>query len=90
METLSQPLMLLSMSDKSGNSRDQLVDIYLIIDPGRFHFLKFILEGYDNLALLSSIKRKEGIVRVKTARESFHDVMILISAVSDSIKKPTI
>ncbi len=51
------------MSDKSGNSRDQLVDIYLIIDPGRFHFLKFILEGYDNLALLSSIKRKEGIVQ---------------------------
>ena len=78
------------MSEHSGKIGDQLVDIYFIIDPGRFHFLKFILEGYDNFAILSSIKRKEGIVRVKTARESFNDVIILIAAIADSIKKPSI
>ncbi len=82
--------MRLSMSENYGKIKDQLVDIYFIIDPGRFHFLKFILEGYDNFAILSSIKRKEGVVRVKTPRESLSDVMILISAIADSIKKTSI
>lgn len=77
------------MSENSKKIEDRLVDIYLIIDPGRFHFLKFILEGYDNFAILSSIQGKEGIVRVKTARGSFNDVMILISAIAGSIKKNT-
>lgn len=78
------------MSEHAGKIEDRLVDVYFIIDPGRFHFLKFILEGYDNFAILSSIKGKEGIVRVKTSRESFNDVMILISAIASVIKKPSI
>jgi hypothetical protein len=78
------------MSEHTGKIGDRLVDVYFIIDPGRFHFLKFILEGYDNFAILSSIKGKEGIVRVKTSRESFTDVMILISSIASVIKKPSI
>ena len=67
-----------------------MVDLFFLIDPGRFHFLKFILEGYDNLAILSSINRKVGVVRVKTARESLQELMCLMSDISDDINKPTL
>ncbi|WP_169309062.1 DUF4911 domain-containing protein [Desulforhopalus sp. IMCC35007] len=42
-----------------------LHSLFLRISPGRFHFLKFILEGYDNLAILSSVESREGIVVIR-------------------------
>lgn len=90
MKVRSPPLMPLLMSEISINKKAQLVDLYFIIDSGRFHFLKFILEGYDNLAILSSIDGKRGVVRVKAARESLKELMCLMSDISGDIKKTTI
>ena len=39
--------------------------LYLRISPERFHFLKFIVEAYDNVAILSSVDNREGIVVLK-------------------------
>ena len=78
------------MSEIARNNNAQLVNLYFIIDSGRFHFLKFILEGYDNLAILSSIDGKRGVVRVKTARESLKELMSVMSDISGDIKKTTI
>ena len=55
-------------------------EIYLRIDPGMYHYLKFILEGYDNLAVLSSHDGKNGIVRLLFATESRREVMQLLAA----------
>ncbi|WP_163336713.1 DUF4911 domain-containing protein [Desulfopila sp. IMCC35008] len=40
-------------------------NLYLRIAPDSFHYLKFILEGYDNLAILSSVDMKKGVVRLR-------------------------
>ena len=90
MKVPSPPLTPLLMSDKAINKKVQLVDLYFLIDSGRFHFLKFILEGYDNLAILSSIDGKRGVVRVKAARESLTELMWVMSDISGDIKKTTI
>ena len=90
MKVPSPPSTPLLMSDKAINKKVQLVDLYFIIDSGRFHFLKFILEGYDNLAILSSIDGKRGVVRVKAARESVTELMWVMSDISGDIKKTTI
>lgn len=66
-----------------------LVDTYYRITPDRFHYLKFILEGYDNLAVLSMISAKSGIVRLKCSRESLAELIELLAAVSQDIKRPS-
>lgn len=68
----------------------RLVDVFFIIEPRRFHLLKFILEGYDNLAVLSSIERKKGVVRIKTSDDSLHELMYLMADISEYINRPTI
>ncbi|MBU0663167.1 MAG: DUF4911 domain-containing protein [Proteobacteria bacterium] len=45
-------------------------ELYLAIAPARFHFLKSILEGYDGLAILSSVDGKKGTVRLRYPPES--------------------
>ena len=42
--------------------------LFLAIRPQRFHFLKSILEGYDNLAILSMHDAKAGVVRLSYAQ----------------------
>jgi len=78
------------MSRHQLQAEKQLADLYFIIDPSRFHLLKFILEGYDNLAILSSISRKEGVVRIKTSHDSMSELMALVADVATLIKKTTI
>ena len=75
------------MSETTCEKTDRLVELFLIIDPAQFHFLKFILEGYDNLAVLSAIKIEAGVVRLKTSRESYPDVMNLLTELSVCLKR---
>ena len=44
---------------------NNLDELMLRIAPDKFHFLKFILEGYDNMAILSSLNSREGLVVVR-------------------------
>ncbi len=37
----------------------------LRISPGRIHYLKFLLEGYDGMAILSTIDASAGLVVVR-------------------------
>lgn len=34
------------------------------IDPRQVHYLKFILEGHDHLATMSTVDRRQGIVEL--------------------------
>ena len=34
------------------------------VNPQRIAFLKFILEGYDGLATVTTLDRKDGLVRI--------------------------
>jgi hypothetical protein len=38
-----------------------------IIDPVQIHYLRFILEAYEGIAVLSTIDRKMGLVQISAA-----------------------
>jgi hypothetical protein len=59
----------------------------LHISPDRIHYLKFILEGYDGLALLSTIDALQGLVELHYPPEVEKDVAALIEAVNSDIIK---
>lgn len=55
------------------------------IHPDRIHFLKFILEGYDGMAVQSTLDPRLGIVKISYPPELSHDVEQLLVALSPSI-----
>lgn len=67
---------------------NHLLDTYYRIAPDRFHYLKFILEGYDNLAVLSSISNQGGIIRLKCAPDSLTELLLLLADIAPEIKRP--
>lgn len=48
------------------------------INPERIHFLKFILEGYDGLAVLSTLNEHEGRIKLAFPAESRLEVRTLL------------
>ena len=52
--------------------------LYLRIAPSRIAYLRFILEGYDGLAILSTFDAGHGIVLVRYPRSSEKDVLALL------------
>jgi len=59
----------------------------LEITPERIHFLKFILEGYDGLALLSTVDPGNGIVEIRYPPESKSDLEKLLFQIKPQIEK---
>lgn len=68
----------------------RLSEVYLLISPGKFHFLKFILEGYDNLAILSSFLGADGVVVLRYPEEMAEDLFGLLGDIADYISKSNI
>ena len=68
----------------------QLVNTYYSIASDRFHYLKFILEGYDNLAVISSVKGHHNIIRLKCAPESLKELVNLLSDLAVQVKRPAL
>lgn len=66
----------------------KLEEVYLRIVPGKFHFLKFILEGYDNLAILSSFQSSEGIVVIRYPHELAPDIFDLLGSLGNFLSQP--
>ncbi|MBV5307568.1 MAG: DUF4911 domain-containing protein [Desulfobulbaceae bacterium] len=64
-------------------------ELYLGIAPSRFHFLKFILEGYDGLTMLSSVNGKTGIVCLRYPVGSERTLFELLSSLAKKISKYT-
>ena len=63
--------------------------LQLEISPDRIHFLKFILEGYDGLALLTTINSRHGIVEIKYPPEVEKDLKNLLHNIAPQILKHT-
>ena len=59
----------------------------LRISPDKIHYLKFILEGYDNLATLSTINARQGLVAIRYLPESERDLTELLSDITSDIIK---
>ena len=69
-------------------STQRLCEVYLRISPGKFHFLKFILEGYDNLAILSNFRRDDGIVVIRFPEEMAEDLFRLLGSMANYLANP--
>jgi hypothetical protein len=61
--------------------------IQLRISPDRIHYLKFILEGYDGLAILSTLSSRQGIVEVRFPPEAKKELAVLLSKINAEIIK---
>ena len=63
----------------------KLEELILRIAPDKFHYLKFILEGYDNMAILSSLNPKEGLVVVRYPESLSKDLFYLLSSIGSKL-----
>lgn len=58
---------------------------YLNIEPARISWLKFILEGYDGLAVLSTLDRLVGHVVVATPSSQEKELFALLESLSPEL-----
>ena len=63
-----------------------LTPMYLRINPARYHFLKFILEAYDGLCLLSTVPGVKGCVCIRYPLEKSKFLYALLGKLAGSIK----
>ena len=61
-------------------------EITLRINPERIYFVKFILEGYDGLAVQSTVDAKQGIIKICYPEEVQADVELLLKELEPSIR----
>ncbi len=62
-----------------------LEPLYLRISPDKFHYLKFIREGYDNIALLSSVDNREGTVVLRHSSGHREELVLLLSKIAEKL-----
>ncbi|HID70041.1 MAG TPA: tRNA (N6-isopentenyl adenosine(37)-C2)-methylthiotransferase MiaB [Desulfobacterales bacterium] len=67
-----------------------LESLYLCINPARYHYLKFILEAYDGLCLLSTVPGRKGSVCIRYPREQTKTLFSLLASLADSLKPDTL
>ncbi len=60
--------------------------LYLRISPKEIYYLKFILEAYDGMALLSTVDAAEGLVVARYPAEWRDDLFGLLSSLAPEIK----
>jgi len=59
--------------------------IYLRIKPSRIHFFKSILEGYDGMAILSSVDARQGLILIRFPGELYTSVFQLLADLADTL-----
>jgi len=63
--------------------------LQLEISPERIHFLKFILEGYDGMAILSTVDAGKGLVELRYPPEIENDLKTLLDNIKPQIVNHT-
>ncbi len=63
-----------------------LESLYLRIDSARYHFLKYILEAYDGLCLLSTVPDKKDCVCIRYPEEQARVLFELLSSIAGSLR----
>jgi hypothetical protein len=56
----------------------EMTQLFLRIAPDRIGYLRFLLEGYDGLAILTTIDSGNGLVRLAVPRARYTEVMLLL------------
>ncbi len=70
--------------------QDSLEKVYLKIRTNKFYYLKFILEGYDGLAILSSSGIQKDIVMLRYPVEQRSTLFPLLASIAKDITPYTL
>jgi hypothetical protein len=62
-----------------------VIEWYLLIRPEKISWLRFIFEGYDGLAMLSTLSPDKGLVRIQTLDCHFTETMHLLEALAGDL-----
>ena len=63
--------------------------LYLRMAPELIHFLRFILEGYDGFAVLTTIDPKDGVVVLRFPAAVADDLLRLLIALGPALQMKT-
>jgi hypothetical protein len=80
-----QPSMCKQNIRCNGKPGDSLVTLYFVVDRKRIGFFKFLLEGYDGLALLSTMQADKGLVRIIIPQSRYIEFFELLNAISPAL-----
>ena len=69
------------------NTLPESVELFLLIQPAKIAWLRFVLEGYDGLAVLTTISVQTGLVRIRTLRTGLNETMRLLDALAQDLAK---
>ena len=61
------------------------VSFFLRVSPEKIWYLKFLLEGHDGLALVSTIDRGSGLVRLVTSKGRYKEAMQLVQNLAEEL-----
>jgi hypothetical protein len=64
---------------------DDLDTVTLHVDPSSVYLLRFLLEGYDNLFLMSTIDHIAGTVEIRVAEGACEDLWRILESVTDNL-----
>jgi len=65
---------------------NSLASLRIRIDPEQIYFLKFILEAYDNLTIMSTVDRIDGVMELKYPPELEQDVKGVLQSMAQRLR----
>lgn len=63
----------------------RMVSVYCTIRPACIVWLRHILEGYDGLAMLSTVSAEKGLIRIQTPSSSYAELMLLMESLAPTL-----
>jgi hypothetical protein len=63
----------------------RILSLYCCIRTARISWLRHILEGYDGLALLSTLSAEQGLVRLQAPACSYVDLVLLMESLAPEL-----
>lgn len=68
-------------------SSDQGVEFFFLVRPEKIGWFKFILEGYDNLAILTTLSVQDGLVRIWTTGTALPELFALLEDIAPKLNR---
>jgi len=72
------------------NSDDTLITLHLHINREQIGYLRHILEGYDGMAILSTVNATRGMVKIILPRSRYAEFIPLLEAISPDLIEPNL
>lgn len=62
--------------------------LFFRVRPDRISLFRFLLEGYDGLAVLSTLDARQGLVRLLVPESRLAELWQLLDAISADLSRP--